>query len=128
MAMPLWLRTAIAIAILFATASSSYLVFALLIIPQAILNWSKKMISTTLNRLGITKLVTTLWKFIVPDHLQHKWYMHSKWTMGRRQVATARKLKEKIANRKQQAPGSGKLQAIPPSNKLSNNGERDDTR
>lgn len=93
---PLWLRTAIALGLLFATASSSYLVFALLIIPQPILNWAKKIIMTTLNRTGITHLLRVAYKFTVPAHLRHKWYMHSKWTMGRRQIITARKLRALI--------------------------------
>ena len=97
MQLPLWLRTAVAIAILFATASSSYLVIALLIIPQAILNWLRKMIYTTLNRLGITKLLSTIWKYVIPADVQHKWYMHFKWKMGRRQVLTIRKLKQTIS-------------------------------
>lgn len=93
---PLWLRTAIALGLLFATASSSYVVIALLIIPQPILNWVKKLILTILRRSGITHLLSAIWKFLVPTEVQHKWYMHAKWTMGRHQVNTARRLRELI--------------------------------
>lgn len=93
---PLWLRTAIALGLLFATASSSYLIIALLIIPQPILNWARKMIMTTLNRTGITHLLRAVYKFLVPADVRHKWYMHSKWTLGRRQITTARKLRERF--------------------------------
>lgn len=93
---PLWLRTAIALGLLFATASSSYVVIALLIIPQPILNWIKKLILTILRRSGITHLIRAIWKFLVPVEVQHKWYMHSKWTMGRHQVNTARRVRELI--------------------------------
>ena len=95
---PLWLRTAIALGLLFATASSSYVVIALLIIPQPILSWLRRMLFTTLNRLGITHIFKAIWKFLIPEKLQKKWYMHQKWTMGRRQVITARKLKATIIN------------------------------
>ena len=102
---PLWLRTTIALGILFATASSSYVVIALLIIPQSILNWLKGLLLKTLNRSGITHLLTALWKFLVPRHLQHKWYMHRKWTMGRQQVVTARRLRNRILKTKWQSAG-----------------------
>lgn len=95
---PLWLRTAIALGLLFATATSSYVVIALLIIPQPILNWLRRMLFTILNRLGITQIFKAVWKFLVPPKLQQKLYMHQKWTMGRRQVITARKLKATIIN------------------------------
>jgi len=93
---PLWLRTAIALGILFATASSSYVIIALLIIPQSILNWLKGLLIKMLNRSGITHLFNAVWKFLVPVKLQRKWYMHRKWTMGRRQVIAAQRLRESI--------------------------------
>jgi len=99
---PLWLRTTIALGILFATASSSYVVIALLIIPQSILNWLKGMLFKTLNRSGITHLLGAAWKFLVPAPLQRKWYMHRKWTIGRQQVITARRLRTTILKAKMQ--------------------------
>jgi len=99
---PLWLRTAIALGILFATASSSYVIIALLIIPQSILKWLKGLLLKTLNRSGITHLLSAIWKFLVPAKFQQKWYMHRKWTMGRRQVVTAQLLRKKISNAKKQ--------------------------
>jgi len=95
---PLWLRTSIALGILFVTASSSYVVIALLIIPQSILTWLKRLILKMLNRSGITHLFSAIWKFAVPANVQHKWYMHRKWTMGRRQVITAQRLRSTILN------------------------------
>lgn len=93
---PLWLRTAIALGLLVATASSSYVVLALLIIPQPILAWLRRIFFTTLNRTGITHIFNVIWKYLVPKDTQRKWYMHRKWTMGRRQIKTARKLRETI--------------------------------
>lgn len=108
---PLWLRTAIALGLLFATASSSYLVIALLIIPQPILNWAKKTIMKTLNRTGITHIVKLVYKFLIPADTRHKWYMHSKWTMGRRQIMTARRLRERFLQSRIQStkPGDNTL-------------------
>lgn len=90
---PLWLRTVIALALLFATASSSYLVVALLIIPQPILNWIKNKTLSTLNRTGISHLLKVVYRFLIPADIRHKWYMHSKWVMGRRQISAARSLR-----------------------------------
>ena len=93
---PLWVRTAIALTLLFATASSSYLIIALLIIPQPILNWVKNKILATLNRTGVSHLLQVVYRFLVPADIRHKWYMHSKWTIGRRQIIAARNLRERF--------------------------------
>ena len=96
---PLWLRTAIALGLLIITASSSYIIIALLIIPQPILNWFKKLLLTTLNKLGITQLLKTVWKYLIPAKLRDKWYLHSKWAVGRRRVNTAKRLRARMAIR-----------------------------
>ena len=75
--MPLWLRTLIAIGVLLITAGSSFAVFALLIIPQPVLNWLEQRVKTTLRKLGVTKLFSTLWKTIIPEHIRHRWHMHA---------------------------------------------------
>lgn len=97
---PLWMRTAIAIGLLFATASSSYVFIALLIIPQPILLWLRRIILQTLNKLGITHLANAIWKFCIPANVQRKWYMHRKWKMGRRQIIAARRLRNSIFSTK----------------------------
>lgn len=96
---PLWVRTALAVGALFATASSSYVVIALLIIPQPILNWLRRTVITILNRSGVTHISNTTWKHFAPSGWQYKWYMHRKWTIGRRQVATAQKIRKTIADK-----------------------------
>ncbi len=104
MVSPLWLRTGIALALLFATASSSYVLIALLIIPQPILEWVKRLLLATLNKAGITHLFTTVWRFLVPAGWQHRWFMHRKWTLGRHQVLTAMRLRETITTQQTIAP------------------------
>ena len=98
---PLWLRTAIALGLLIVTASSSYHIIALLIVPQPILNWLKKLLLTTLNKLGVTQFFKTIWKYLVPETLRNKWFLHSKWKIGRRQLKTAKRLRASMANKKQ---------------------------
>lgn len=100
---PLWIRTAIALGLLFVTASSSYVVIALLIIPRPILAWAKRLALTTLNRTGITHLLMVVYKFLVPRRTQRKWYMHRKWAMGRRQIVAARRLRETILDNSRHA-------------------------
>ncbi|MFK7997469.1 MAG: hypothetical protein AB8B87_25310 [Granulosicoccus sp.] len=90
--MPLWMRTGIAIALLIATAGSSFAVFALLIIPQPVLNWFRQRVMATLNKLGATKLFSAIWQYLVPASLRQRWHMHVKWTLGRQQVRTAKHL------------------------------------
>ncbi|MFK8080272.1 MAG: hypothetical protein AB8B97_08310 [Granulosicoccus sp.] len=94
--MPLWMRTAIAIAILVATAGSSFAVFALLIIPQPVLNWLRQRVTATLNKLGATKMFSAIWQYLVPEKLRHRWHMHVKWTLGRRQVIAAKQLHQTV--------------------------------
>lgn len=96
MSAPLWLRTVIALGVLFTTASSSYVVLALLIIPQPILAWLRKLLLNTLNKLGITKLLNAVWKYLVPEQVQYDWYMYRKWTLGRRQIVTAKQMHNRI--------------------------------
>jgi len=96
MQMPLWLRTAIALIILLATAGSSFAVFALLIIPQAVLNWMRKQFMSFLNKMGIAQFFSALWKFLIPKTIRHRWHMHAKWTLGRRQVQAAKRVHQHI--------------------------------
>lgn len=93
---PLWLRTLLALLLLMATAGSSFAIFALLVIPQPVLNWLRKQIMSLLNKLGVTQLSAAIWRFVVPHTLRHRWHMHVKWTLGRRQVQTARRLHDSI--------------------------------
>ncbi len=94
--MPLWLRTALAIGVLLTTAGSTFAAFALLIVPQPVLNWLRQRLTATLNKLGVNKLFTATWNRLVPAALRHRWYMHVKWTVGRRQVTAAKHLHTKV--------------------------------
>jgi len=94
--LPLWMRTGIAIAVLMTTAGSSFAVFALLIIPQPVLNWLRQQLTTTLNKLGATKMFSAIWRYVVPAKLRHRWHMHVKWNLGRRQVSAARHLHQSV--------------------------------
>jgi len=94
--LPLWLRTAIAIGVLIATAGSSFAVFALLIIPQTLLDWMGRRLGMILNRLGVTRFLVTLWEILVPETLRHRWYMYVKWKLGRQQLRAARRVHEKV--------------------------------
>ncbi len=49
---PLWLRTILALLLLLATAGSSFAVFALLVIPQPVLNWLRQKVLGMLNKMG----------------------------------------------------------------------------
>jgi len=91
----LWLRSAVALSLLALTASSSYMFIAILIIPQSLLNWIRKLITNTLSKLGLTQLLNAVWKFLIPASVRHRWYMYSKWTLGRRHVNASRALREK---------------------------------
>jgi hypothetical protein len=91
----LWLRSAVALALLAVTASSSYMFIAILIIPQSLLNWIRKLITNTLSKLGLTKLLNAIWQFLIPATLRHRWYMYNKWTLGRRQLNASRRMREK---------------------------------
>ncbi|MEL7045166.1 MAG: hypothetical protein AAGL66_09110 [Pseudomonadota bacterium] len=94
--LPLWLRTAIAVGILVATAGSSFAVFALLIIPQPLLDWLRIRAGAVLNRLGVSQVLSALWKALVPRAVRHRWYMYVKWTLGRQQVGAARRVHERV--------------------------------
>ncbi|MEE9319274.1 MAG: hypothetical protein V3U76_02400 [Granulosicoccus sp.] len=96
MSSPLWLRTGIALALLLATAGSSAAVFALMIIPQPVLNWLRQQVMTLMNKLGVAQLIRTLWNFVIPGSIRHRWHMYVKWTLGRRQVLAARQLHAKV--------------------------------
>lgn len=96
MSLPLWARTILALTLLLLTAGSSFAVFALLIIPQPVLNWMRKQVMNMLNKLGATKFFAALWRFAVPQTLRHRWHMHVKWSLGRRQVVAAKSLHSKI--------------------------------
>ena len=90
LSLPLGVRTLIAIVVLLATAGSSLAVFALLIVPQPLLNWLQVRLRVILGRLGVTQFFSALWRIVVPRSLRERWYMYVKWTLGRRQVAAAR--------------------------------------
>ncbi|MFK7859489.1 MAG: hypothetical protein AB8B64_11720 [Granulosicoccus sp.] len=96
LSMPLWMRTSIAIAVLLMTAGSSFAIFALLIIPQPVLNWLRQRLTATLNKLGATKTFSAIWQYLVPASLRHHWHMHVKWNLGRRQVKAAKQLHETV--------------------------------
>ena len=96
LAMPLWLRTLIAIGVLLITAGSSFAVFALLIIPQPVLNWLEQRVKATLRKLGVTRLFSTVWTRMVPERIRHRWHMHVKWTLGRRQVMAAQRIHKNV--------------------------------
>ena len=96
---PLWLRTAIALILLLTTAGSSFAVFALLIIPQPVLNWLRRQVISMLNKLGVTQFFAAIWPFLIPEKLRHRWHMYIKWTLGRRQVQAAKLLHNKVLQR-----------------------------
>lgn len=89
----LWIRASIALVLLILTASSSYLFLALLIIPQAILNWLQKQLFNLLNKLGVTHLFKAIWTYLVPLRLRRRWEIYQKWTLGRRQIKAAQQLR-----------------------------------
>ncbi|MEM1142645.1 MAG: hypothetical protein AAGI88_08670 [Pseudomonadota bacterium] len=66
LSLPLAVRTLIAIVVLLATAGSSFAVFALLIIPQPLLNWLQARLRVILGRLGVTQFFSALWRTLVP--------------------------------------------------------------
>ena len=96
---PLWIRTAIAIGVLLATAGSSLAVFALLIIPQPVLNWIRKQFMSLMGKLGVSQFFAAIWKWVIPERFRHRWHMHLKWTLGRRQVVAARRLSDQMQRR-----------------------------
>lgn len=98
--LPLWLRSLLAIILLLLTAGSSLAVFALLVIPQPVLNWFRKQVMSLLNKLGVTQFFGAIWRFVIPQQLRHRWHMYVKWTLGRRQVSTARHLFNRIQGKK----------------------------
>ncbi len=93
---PLWLRTTIALVLLLTTAGSSFAVFALLIIPQPVLNWFRRQVMSMLNKLGVTQFFAAIWRLLIPENLRHRWHMYIKWTLGRRQVQAAKHLHNKV--------------------------------
>ncbi|MBX2836792.1 MAG: hypothetical protein KTR35_08050 [Gammaproteobacteria bacterium] len=93
---PLWVRTAIAISVLAVTAGSSAVIFALLIIPQPVLDWLKNRLKVVSNKFGVTQLFRGVWRKCVPNSWQYRWHMYVKWTLGRRQVRAARILHERL--------------------------------
>jgi hypothetical protein len=96
MSSPLWVRTGIALALLLATAGSSAAVFALMVIPQPVLNWLRQQVMMLMNKLGVAQLFRALWNFVIPVSIRHRWHMYVKWTLGRRQVLAARQLHAKV--------------------------------
>lgn len=109
MQMPLWLRTSIAVGVLIATAGSTFAVFALLIVPQPVLEWLTTRLRALLNKLGVTQLFSALWRLSVPAKLRHRWHMYLKWTLGRQQVRAAQRLHDTVINKA--VPGVNSLLA-----------------
>jgi len=103
---PLWVRTAIAIALLLTTAGSSLAIFALLIIPQTVLAWLQKQFMSIMNKLGVSQLFAAIWRWVVPDRLRQRWTMYFKWTLGRKQIVAARRLSEEMQRRIQTVKNS----------------------
>jgi len=93
----LWIRSAVALSLLALTASSSYMFIAILIIPQSLLNWIRKLITNTLSKLGLTKLLNAIWQFLIPATLRHRWHMYNKWTLGRRQITASKAMRAKAS-------------------------------
>ena len=52
-----------------------------------------------LNKLGVAQFFGAIWRFVIPQKLRHRWHMYVKWTLGRRQVHTAKTLHNTIRNR-----------------------------
>ncbi len=96
---PLWLRTVLALLLLLATAGSSFAVFALLVIPQPVLNWLRQKVLGMLNKLGVTQFFAAIWRFLIPVSLRNRWHIHVKWTLGRRQVLAAKRLHQSVMAR-----------------------------
>ena len=96
MGLALWLRSVLAIALLLATAGSSFAVFALLVIPQPVLNWFRRQVMSLLNKLGVTQFFSAIWRFVLPTNIRIRWYMYAKWTLGRQQVSAAKRLHNKL--------------------------------
>jgi len=102
LALPLWLKSTLALLILLATAGSTLAVFALLVIPQPVLSWLRKQMQNMLNKLGATQLFKALWRVAIPATLRTRWYMYVKWTLGRQQVNAAKKIHGNLAVKKNQ--------------------------
>ena len=99
MGLALWLKSVLAIGLLLATAGSSFAVFALLVIPQPVLNWLRNQVMNLLNKLGVTQFFSAVWRFILPTTVRMKWYMYVKWTLGRQQVNAAKHLHNKLKSK-----------------------------
>lgn len=102
--LPLWVRTAIALAVLLTTAGSSFVVFALLIIPQPVLSWLRKQVMGILNKLGVARFFAALWRFAMPARFRERWHLYVKWNVGRRQVRAARHLYAKVTRNRTLEP------------------------
>ncbi len=106
---PLWLRTVLALLLLLATAGSSFAVFALLVIPQPVLNWLRQKVLGMLNKLGVTQFFAVIWRFLIPESLRNRWHIHVKWTLGRRQVLAAKRLHQSVTQPSSVLPESQTL-------------------
>lgn|GEM_PF-1442405 len=111
---PLWLRCLIAISVLTLTASSTWAVLALLIVPQPIIEWLKLRATVILRKLGVLKSLDTLSRRVVPAPAQARWDRYRRWTLGRRQIRASRELHAQLGLRVKaplQARLEGRLQA-----------------
>lgn len=97
--LPLWLRSVLALLLLLATAGSSLAIFALLVIPQPVLNWMRRQVMSLLTKMGVAQFFAATWRLVIPYKLRNKWFMYVKWTMGRHQVRTAKNMHTRIATR-----------------------------
>lgn len=96
---PLWVRCLIAIALLAVTASSTWVVFALLIVPQPIIEWLKLRVRVILNKLGVLKSLDAVWRWLLPERLRTRWDRYRTWTLARRQLRAAREVRARLAPR-----------------------------
>lgn len=106
LAYPLWLRSLIAVGLLAITASSTWAVLALLIIPQPIINWLKLRATVILRKMGVLKLFDGLSRSLIPAPSRARWDRYRRWTLGRRQVRASRELRAQLAARVKPAIGS----------------------
>ncbi len=99
-ASPLWLRCLVAIGLLGLTAGSTWVALALLIVPQAILEWLKKRMLAVLQKLGVLRVVDVAWRAAVPPELRQRWERYRRWTLGRRQIRASRDIRRGLSVRR----------------------------
>lgn len=98
---PLWVRCAVALALLALSAGSTWAALALLIIPQAIVDWLKRRSVAVLQKLGVLRSLDAAWQAVVPEPLRQRWDRYRRWTIGRRQIRAARAMHGTLNTRMQ---------------------------